>query len=480
VTTSGDHEQLPGSAAASTTRPPRRLVTLSPRYLVIVLAVVLALGAGWWFWQREPAVPPPEVPLEDAEPRVAEVIRGEMDTVRRQPRSGPAWGRLGQVLRAHGFDEQAVACWAQAERFDKDEPRWPYYRGLVLLLTGDNSGLSCLRRAAALADSADPDNLAPRLTLAEQLLAHAAAAEAEQVLRAVERKAPNNPRLRFCQAVLAQRCGEVRMAIALFTPLTRHPCARQRASAQLTALYGQRNQPERAAAYRKLAAELPEDARWPDPYWAELANLDVSRQGRFQNLSKNDDAAASEQLREMVGGEDADSDKAHLALAMTLLRQGERDQAEPHLRKALALEPKSVRTLFTLGAVLFFQAQEQQEAGKGARRAAAGYEEAVGLLRRAIELKPNDAEAHLFLGRALLALGRREAAIKALRVPVATRPEYFRGYLHLAEALMEDGQLAEARQHLRRAAQLAPRDDPDLAAVRRRLAGKEKAADPQR
>ena len=144
------------------------------------------------------------------------------------------------MLRAHGFDEQAVECWRRAKHFDDEEPRWPYYRGVVLLMQGDNSGLDSLRRAASLADRRDPDNPDPRLTLAEQLLAHAAGPEAEQVLAVVARKHPNNPRLHFDQAVLAERNGNVRQAIRLFARLTKHPCARQRAKHRLAALHGER------------------------------------------------------------------------------------------------------------------------------------------------------------------------------------------------------------------------------------------------
>jgi tetratricopeptide (TPR) repeat protein len=452
----------------------------SRRKILLLAATVLILGVAAWLWQRGRAPQPPPVELEGVEPEVALVIRNEIDTVRRQPRSGPAWGRLGQVLRAHGFDEQAVDCWRHAERFDDQEPRWPYYRGVVLLMTGDNSGLDALRRAAALADRHDPRNPDLRLTLAEQLLAHAENPEAEQVLAVVARKQPNSPRLHFSQAVLAERSGNVRNAIHLFERLTKHPCARQRASGRLASLCAQLDQADRAAQFAHTAAQLPEDDRWPDDYWAELSGLDVGRQGRFRQLSRHqneqNDEAALAHLLQMTEGEDAGYSKAHLALGTTLFSMGQVQQAEQSLRKALALEPKSVRALRALGLVLVLHAEEQGKAGGGPRRAAALCDEAIGVLRRAIALKPNDADAHLILGSAFRVQGRRKEAIQALRVPLGTQPEDFRNYLPLADALIDDGQLAEARQHLDRAAQLAPKDNPELARVQKRLAEKEKAS----
>jgi tetratricopeptide (TPR) repeat protein len=453
-------------------RPSRRNLVL------LVVAAVLILGVAAWLWQRGGAAEPPLVDLDGIEPEVAQAIRNEIDAVRRQGRSGPAWGRLGQVLRAHGFDEEAVTCWRHAERFDDQEPRWPYYRGVVLLMQGDNSGLDSLRRAATLADRLGPGNPDLRLTLAEQLLAHAECPEAADVLAVVAQKHPNNPRLLFSQAVLAERSGQVRKAIHLFARLTKHPCARQRASARLAALHAQLGGFDRAASYGQMAAQLPEDARWPDPYWAELSSLDVGRQARFRELSRRqneeNDQTVHAHLLHMTEGEDAGYGKAHLALGTTLFNMGQLERAEQSLRKALTLEPKSVRTLRILALVLVLQGEEQRKATGDARRAAARCDEAIGLLRRAIALKPNDAAAHLVLGSALRAQGRRKEALEALRVPLATQPDEYRNYLPLVDALIDEGLLAEARQHLDRAARLAPSDNPEIARARQHLAEKEK------
>src|SRR5262249_27371331 len=144
-------------------------------------------------------------------------------------------------------------------------------------------------------------------------------------------------------------------AIHLFAQLTKHPCARQRASARLAALHAQLG-PDRAASYARMAAELPEDARWPDRYWAELSSLDVGRQARFRELSRRqneeNDQAVYTHLMHMTEGEDAGYGKAHLALGTTLFSMGQMERAEQSLRKALTLEPKSVRTLRVLALVL--------------------------------------------------------------------------------------------------------------------------------
>jgi tetratricopeptide (TPR) repeat protein len=79
---------------------------------------------------------------------------------------------------------------------------------------------------------------------------------------------------------------------------------------------------------------------------------------------------------------------------------------------------------------------------------------------RATERKPDFASAHLYRGRALLYLGKRDEAVASLRKAVECRPEVADGHLYLGEALADAGRLEEARAALKSAAELADRKDP--------------------
>src|SRR5947209_17934344 len=104
---------------------------LPSHVLVPALAVVLAV-AGWFGWRWYTTPVPPELPVERMDRAVAEVMQAALDEVRRAPRDGRAWGKLALVTAANGYHAESLACLAHAERFDPEDPRWPYLHGHTL------------------------------------------------------------------------------------------------------------------------------------------------------------------------------------------------------------------------------------------------------------------------------------------------------------------------------------------------------------
>ncbi|MGE5194566.1 MAG: hypothetical protein ACM3U2_18905, partial [Deltaproteobacteria bacterium] len=105
----------------------------------VLSAAVLALFAvAWWGWRTYRAAPLEELPAVDLAQAPAAVraaiVRG-LDAVRADPRSGKAWGRLGLVLRAHEFGNEANACLAVAARLEPREFLWPYIEGVSLTIS---------------------------------------------------------------------------------------------------------------------------------------------------------------------------------------------------------------------------------------------------------------------------------------------------------------------------------------------------------
>lgn len=445
--------------------------------------VAVLVGIDWWSGRAFEAPPIiPDLTLEDTDKEVPEAIEREKTNVRRQPRSGKAWGQLGKVLLAHGYGTQARECFVNAEQFDPEEPRWPYYRGLELLLGhGSKEGLELLRRAVKLADRSDSDNLAPRLTLAENLISLGHYKEAEAELALVARKKPKEPRLIFYQGVLAIHRGEPHRAIELLTPLAKHPLIGAKVCSQLATLYTGSNDTRRAAEYTSQSKGALYDHSWDDPYRIESVRMRVGRVARFQAAAKLRDGNQYErnaaELSRMIEAQDKDSDIAHLTLGDTLIRLGRLDEAEKSFRKALEMEPDRMRTVVTLGQLLFMRAVHlQQTKGADSEQALANYKESAKFLRQAEQLKPNDAFANLFLGRALLALGQVEEAIPALRLVCAVRPEMTLGHLYLGEALLANGQLDKARPCLEQAVEMADKANARPREALQRLVEAEKKA----
>lgn len=132
-----------------------------------------------------------------------------------------------------------------------------------------------------------------------------------------------------------------------------------------------------------------------------------------------------------------------LASAVAKLQNGRYDEAIRTLEVLRFQDPDNPAVLFNLGMAL---------SDRGNLRAA------VKHLRRATQLAPRRADAHVALGVALAREGQTDAAVTSLREAVrldATNPWAHR---NLGGCLMRDGKAAEAEPHLRRAVELAPHD----------------------
>src|SRR5947209_9301049 len=94
------------------------------------------------------------------------------------------------VLSIHDFLAEADGCFANAEKFDGTEPRWPYLRGLARSGENPEDALPHLRRAAQLCG----DLPAPHLRLAELLVERGDFDEAEGHIQRVLNRDPKDGR----------------------------------------------------------------------------------------------------------------------------------------------------------------------------------------------------------------------------------------------------------------------------------------------
>ena len=93
--------------------------------------------------------------------------------------------------------------------------------------------------------------------------------------------------------------------------------------------------------------------------------------------------------------------------------------------------------------------------------------EAVNANQKAVELSPQDAEAHSNLGNTLKELGRLDEAEASLRQAIALKPDLAKAHYNLGATLKELGRLDEAEASLRQAIALKP----DYAEARSNLGG---------
>lgn len=417
----------------------RRRLRLLGVGLALLGAVVITVVL-----QRRPAAPPPvpELPLNEVDPEVADILRNARDAVDREPRSAAAWGRLGVALFANSLLAPARTCLAQAETLGPTEPRWPYFQGLILLREGTDTdtGLAALQRAAERAGR----ELAPRLRLAEAYLATDRLDEAEMQFQALREADFASPRVYLGLGLVAMRRGRLREALPYLKEALASPLSEKAARAALAEAHDRLGEREAAEAQRRREAALPPDTPWPDPYLAEAEEFQAGAQfvlGRADTLlaqGKPQEAAA---LLETFVARRPEVDEAHVKRAQAYLRQNRLEPAEEALRTALKLRPDLVEAQFLLGGVLSLRGKT---------------EEAETTYRQVIERKPAHALAHYNLGRCLRQRGDREGARQAYQAALRYRPDLTEVHVTAAELDLEMGRPVEARAHLEDALRLTP------------------------
>jgi len=422
-------------------KPAFRVLVLLPVALTIfALAVV---GGYYGFLRRYNGPPtPPEIDLTDADKPVADAIQKALAAVHEKPRSAETWGKLGQVLRAHAFFEEANICFAQAERFDANDPRWPYLQGLYLRTREPDVALPHIERAVQCCEAHAPDKTAPRLVLAEMLLDKGRIAEAEDQLHKVLKIEPRNELANYDLGMAALARDDLPGCLRCLTPLTANPYTRQKANSQLAMIYLRQNDEETAARFTRQTRDAPPDLTWPDPYVAEVEALDVSRLARYRQAQELEEDKADFGVRFNVLSklvEDFPDSKSRGAAGMMLVNAHKYKAAEVILREAVSEAPETIQAHYLLSVALLHEAK---------------YREAADVAGRAIELKPDHGLAHAVRGYALRRLGERTEALAALRRAVLCRPELADAHEELGETLAESGLNAEALAELQTALQL--------------------------
>jgi tetratricopeptide (TPR) repeat protein len=364
------------------------------------------------------------------------------------------------VLRAHDFKAEANRCFARAETLDPAEPRWPYHQALELLISDQEAGLACLRRAVAAGGPA----ASPRLLLGEVLLGLGRTDEAEEQFNRVLGADPTDARAHHGLGRAAYARGELPTSLEHLRAVVAAAPWSKPTHALLAEIYFRRGEESAAADEQRIVDRLPADTPWPDPYVEEVVRLRVgagSRVGFAAQLLQQGRGGEAVGVLAEAARRDPDSYDTQLSLGKALLRLRPPDYpaAEAAFRRAATLRPDDPAAHFHLGIAL-----EQQ--GK--------YREAADAYGTAIRLKPDYAAAHHNRGACLKQLGDQPGALRAFQDAVRYKPDLADSHRELGVLLARSGQDAEALVQLQQALVLNPRDDEArkwAAEVRKRAAG---------
>ncbi|MEM1178957.1 MAG: tetratricopeptide repeat protein [Acidobacteriota bacterium] len=375
---------------------------------------------------------PPLPDLQRVEPPVRKKIESRQSEVVARPESAEAWGRLGMALDIHDFEASAESAYARALALDPDHFPWAYYRALTLTEISDPRAADAFDRALEL----NP-NFSPLLIRYGDFLLDAGDADGARLhySRGLEADGDGLTYAFFGLARLALADGDLEAAAAHAEQATALDPSNRDAWGLLAELHRRRGQDRRAAEARQAYAAIRGPAVLADVFMAELMEEGVSsfwhhKRGQFFLASRLDERAEAEFRRAIELSPHAIFFES---LARALLIQERSDEAEEAVRRALEVAPDLASSHLFLGRLLV-------RAGRP--------EEGLASLRRAAELRPDTAAAQEF-GRQLVAAGERVEGMRWLErsLEVEEEPQVLLGvaffYATTPDAELRDGEKSE-------------------------------------
>ena len=258
-----------------------------------MLLVLAGLAVGAYLVWRPSSTPVPEIATTGLDAEVVAAIEQARAEVKAHPRTAAAWGRLGMVLFAQDiYDAATLTVFAEAERLDPRDARWPYFRGLTLILYKPDEGIRFIEQAVQIT----PTNLSLRLRLAEEYLKLDRVEDADRLFQSLVNDYPDNPRVLLGQGQILTRRGKLEEALAPLETAAKNPTARRSGPVALAETYLRLGKPAPAEAARRQAAESPADLAWPDEYLAQARALRTGLQPRIDRASIPCDCGASQRL----------------------------------------------------------------------------------------------------------------------------------------------------------------------------------------
>ncbi len=415
----------------------------------VTLAALMGTLAALTAMSCSKSVPPvPAVTVEGLDADVRAALVKARDQAVAQPKSAEASGNLGMVLEAHTLYQPAALAYQRAVRLDPKEFRWRYYLALCLEKNGQlDEALASVSEGLRIR----PDYAPAVVEKASLLLKLGRFSESAAVL---EPFLAQNPR----SAQALYLLGRVKFA--------------QQAYAAADDLYRRATEawPSFGSAWFGLgetSKRLGHPAETEKDYQLAETHKD--------QYPPSDDELYAQMMKLATGIEN------RLMRAKSLLNQREFDQASRIYKEVLQQYPDNLDCLVNLLYIAQNPSQATPEEIEdlyqraravspklpevymyhGTALAAQGkFDAAVGELDKAIQLKPNNAEAHAWLADVRERQHRLDDAVEQYRIAIEQQPDFRIARLELAKDLLYAGRSREAIPVLLPALQVDDQNTP--------------------
>ena len=348
-----------------------------------------------------------------------------------------AFGHLGRLFHAYHLRDSAETCYSKSRELAPDDPRWPYYAGMLRHADGEfEAAIEHFERVL----SSRPDDLPALLRLGDTLLALGRAAEAREPYARAQELDPRAAAAIYGLGKAAAAAGDHEGAIALFE----RALELQPGASVIHYPLGQayRKVGDLDQAREHLSQRGEEEVNFSDPLAEQISRLVMG--------------TAFDIVLSLARSAGDTTDTEFLGFALSYLGdvRGSIQQLEQGLslkQQADASPLEQGRIHYVLGGLLVNDDRDP---------------EAIQHFSRALELAPELDDARVKLGNALARAGRVDEALDAYSQVLSGDPNHAAALLKRAAALMELDRGAEARPDLERLLTL----DPETAEVHVKLA----------
>ena len=401
--------------------------------LVIVTLTFTGISQDYSFAtnrQSKPAALPEWIPQPVdlalvSEPRLLQAAESAQKAVADAPDRAETWGDLGNVYLVHGWETEAARCYQRAVNINPTEFRWFYYLGLSTYKTDAQTAVDAFTKAIAL----DSDYPAVYVNHAHALRRLGRFEEARQQLANVIELDPENPFAELALGELSLASKQFKVAqIHLKRALKLNPAQSEAhaAMAQVALALGNREASNRhAQAARKTSKHTEMD----DPLWWEVVKVGVTakryaeRGTRYMEIG--DFATAATELAIAASSKPKDAE-IWFNYGIVLLRTNRYSKARKALEHALliidendlegGMSPKTPKE------IAFLEIHSNYNLGYVYQRTGQRVK-AIAAYKRAIELKPDLANAYSGLGVLYAQTGRIREGIARCEKAIQLAPD---------------------------------------------------------
>ncbi len=449
-----------------------------PPWFAIVLAaalsaLVVAGAAMTWDWYGRPAriaAALPALPDLSGKPaQLQERMRRARTMALDRGRALDGVAELGRLCQANNFAREAEACWRILRIEEPRNARWSYYLADLRRSSGDAASV-----AALLAETVRlaPDYAAAWLRLADLEFKTGGVDAAEAHYRRRLALQPRDPYARLGLARIALQRGKRGDARKLIEEIVRDTPDFSTAHNLYAEMLAADGQADEAFRQRNLGREAGRFREADDPWLEELHAwcYDPRQLALLSALAyqtRRGDRGVS--LLQRAVGLAPDDPALHEKLGTLYLQLGRPAEAQAIFERGLQLpQPTSKPVMLSVNLAESLRLQQKSEEALHVVRAAlermpgayelhgelgavlvdlGRIEESVKAYRDALALAPNDTDSNFSLGSGLLALGHREEAIGYLKRSLILQPTYPKALILLGHLAFDAGQLEEARRY---------------------------------